>query len=236
MNSPPRKKRADTRVAEWTDMRERHLRMWVVQMLNVSSMLDWSASWLRWFQFAFTTAGQVSSAYTSIVPVATLGCSFTSGATCAALQWSAIALSVLGSVLALMDGKYEIGSKAVRMNTASKAIGRLARRVDLQLQRSPSSREPVDEFCMAVAQEYDTIVAEIPPLPRWIRGDLTNVTLLTAYREAETVAPPTAAHALNQAAAPKEALYESVTAPPMNEHLRDKIKYELERFNEHTEN
>lgn len=219
---------ARAREAAWSETREKHLRFWVVQMLNTSTMLDWSASWMRWFQFAFTTLGQFTQAYTSVIPVATLGCSFSTGRTCSELQWSAVALSVLGCVLAFMDGKYEIGGKAVRMNNASQNIARLARRIDLQLQRVLSSREPVDEFCAAVVREYDEIICTVPDLPRWIRGDLTNITLLTAYREEQEEAPRS-----------REILEKSTAAAgggdevAMNPHLRAKMEYELERFESH---
>lgn len=204
-------------------------------------MLDWSASWARWFQFAFTTLGQFTSGYTAAISLTTMGCDYS------ALQWSAIAFGILSWMLAFMDGKYEIGGKAVRMNNASQNIVRLARRIDLQLQRTRESREPVDEFCAAVVSEYDEIISTVPDLPRWIRGDLTNITLLTAYREqsspgAAAGAAVAASDLLRKSAAGASASTSAAAsaaagvadaAPEMNRHLRAKMEYELERFESH---
>lgn len=198
-------------MTSWTVRRERHLKTWAVQMAKAAILLDRSSSLLRYAQFAVTLLGQFCTVYTSIIPVATLGCVLVGSDTCSQLQISGIVAAVIGSMTALMDSKISLSSMAKDMSLASKQINQLARKIDLQLQRSESHREPIDAFADGVAAQYDEIMNSVPELPRFVfkREDLVNLTLLSAYIEAPN----------------------TVEQKELDDVLCEKIAYEMERFN-----
>lgn len=203
-----------TVTSEWTVRRINHLRAWAVQMSKAAILLDRAANFLRWAQFLVTLLSQFCTAYTSIVPVATLGCVLVEDGSCASLQISAIVFAVVGSITALMDGTVGLRSIAKNMSMASKQITQLARRIDLQLQRDERARESVDQFSEQIGDAYDQIMNSVPALPRFIfrREDLMNLTLLSAYIEAPN----------------------TPEIRPLDEVVCDKISYEMERLNNMT--
>jgi len=199
------------RRSEWSARRINHLRAWAVQMAKAAILLDRAANFLRWAQFAVIFLAQFCTAYTSVIPVATLGCVLVDNDTCASLQISGIAFAIIGSVVALMDGTIGLRGIAQNMTLASKQINQLARKIDIQLQRDESARTSVDVFSESVAQTYDEIMNTVPPLPRFIfhREDLINLTLLSAYIDAPN----------------------TLETRPLDEVVCDKIAYEMERLN-----
>ena len=182
-----------------------------MQMSKSAILIDRAANFLRWAQFGVTFLAQFCTAYTSVIPVATLGCVLVDNGTCASLQISGIAFAIIGSITALMDGTVGLRSIAQNMSRASKQITQLARKIDLQLQRDVLARDSVDEFSEFIAKTYDEIMLTVPPLPRFIfrREDLINLTLLAAYIDA----PNTCENR------------------PLDDVVVDKIAYEMERFN-----
>ncbi len=179
--------RADTRyISRWTHARERHLRAWVVQMSRAGFLMQRAASLLRTLRILMMFMSSLCTAYTSIIPVATLGCLLVQGSACTNLQISSIVMAVLGSITAIMEGRLGPGDAAAELSTGSKFVLKLARDVDLMLQRSVHARVPVDEFCQAVARDYDDIIQNLPSVPRFVyrTNELLNFTLLSAYIEA----------------------------------------------------
>lgn len=197
--------------SQWNEQREKHLRKWVVEMAKSAVLMQRAAAWLARGAFMFTLTSHFCTAYTSIIPVATLGCPHLEEAQCTRLMFSGIALAVLGSVVALMDGKMDFGSMAKDLQVAAKEVTQLARRIDLQLQRSVTARDNVDEFQSNVANDYDQIMRNLPNLPRFVfrAGDLLNLTLVSAYVNAP----------------------DTPDNPPMGEFLSQKLDYEWRRLN-----
>jgi hypothetical protein len=125
---------------------------------------------------------------------------------------SAIAMALIGSVLALTGNKLDLGTSAAHMSVGAKGVMNLARRVDLHLQRDSVAREPVDDYSEGVAKEYDAITRDLPPVPRMFfkSSDLVNLTLLNAY-----ITSPETPESL----------------PPLNTFI-SQLPYELERFSD----
>lgn len=196
--------------SRWSARREKHLKTWVVQMAQSATLMARASSWLSRFATAITVTSQFCTAYTSIIPVATLGCPLVGQTQCVNLMISAIALAVVGSIVALMDGKLDLGDKAKEFNLASKYVMELARRIDLHLQRDSSAREDVDTFSEQVAKDYDRCMRNLPPLPRFIfrSSDLMNLTLLSVYIDAPN----------------------TPECPPLDTFVAEKLAYEMDRM------
>lgn len=197
----------------WNTRREQHLRTWVVQMARTASLMSRGASLLNRGAAAVTILAQFCTSYTSIVPIATLGCPLVSQSQCVAFMWSALVLSLIGSMLALFSSKFDWNDKAKDLRLGAKDVLELARKIDLQLQREPPVRIDVNDFCDRIATDYDVIMRNVPSVPRFFfkTEDLMNFTLLSAYIDAPN----------------------TPEMPPIDDYLAQKLAYEMERLHNH---
>jgi hypothetical protein len=205
------KRQNSDRESQWSERRVRHLQTWVVQLARSATIMARAASWLGRTGNLLVFLSQFCTSYTSIIPVATISCALVEDdKDCIRLQISAIAFAFLGSLIALLEGKWALGEASVKLQQGSRQVMKLARLIDLQLQRDENARDSVDSFCQEISEQYDDIMLGLPSVPRLLfkKEDLINLTLLSAYIDAPN----------------------TPDCPPLDEMLSQKMQYELERI------
>lgn len=169
---------------EWTMEQERHVKLWLMEMVKAVPMLGRTASSLWRISVMLTVLSHCCTAYTTIIPVATIGCSFLDEQTCHNLQISTIAVAIVGAIIALVLGSYNIGSLSREVHNTSKELMQLARRIDVELYRPLTHRNNAAQFCDTVAEEFNRIMTySMPNLPRFLfwGNDMIDISLLSSY-------------------------------------------------------
>lgn len=167
----------------WTPARELHMRSWIVQMSANSLKIKRSASRLRAFAVLAYVIQAFAAAYTTIVPVATIGCSLWDDGVCSALQLSTIVTAVVSSALTILMAQLNPGEPASAMTRCAHEITSLARLLDTQLVRPRSQRHDCNALTDDVSTRYSKIIDALPEMPGCLlkQTDLLSLELLGRY-------------------------------------------------------
>lgn len=192
----------------WTDASEALLQLWVRQIVGVATLYARGATRSRFLKFVFIFAGLFCSAYTAIVPIPAVGCDIVSGDACARLQWSSIAMAIVGIVTGGIGLAYDFSRRVVLFEEASKKLLKLARRIDMQLQRERAQRHEMQPFKEWVLSKFEKYTE--PKLSSCVRtpAELANMSLLQNY-DAAHAAPVT----------------------PVDREIMSSLQYQLSRLN-----
>lgn len=169
---------------EWTMEQERHVKLWLTEIVKAVPMLGRTASALWRISVTLTILSHCCTAYTTIIPVATIGCPILDEHACHKLQISAIVVAIIGAIIALVLGTYNFRSLAHEVHITSKKLMQLARRIDLELYRPLAHRNNAAQFCDTVVEEFNRIMTYyMPNLPRFLHwgNDMVDISLLSSY-------------------------------------------------------
>lgn len=162
----------------WGPDREKAMRLWIRQLVSLSSLYMDAASWGRYMVLLSTIFGALGTVYT----LPGYGCGLVTGQVCSDLQWSGIVLGILVGVSNMLVAIYNPGAKKKAFENASKRLMKISRKIDTELSKEAECRMDAAKLRDQIVEDYDDIV-DHNSLPWFIKGEhqLINISLLQGY-------------------------------------------------------